>query len=95
MLQVLNGNKAEIMSCAVSADGRRVVSTAVGDGFRVWNAETGEVLLKVEGDKSLARARISPDGQRVVTVTSPKALLRSVTRRAATSCARSTRGSLG
>jgi WD40 repeat protein len=44
-----------------------VVTASNDNAARVWNAATGQVILKLEGHVDVFAAVFSPDGQRIVT----------------------------
>jgi WD40 repeat protein len=60
--RTLRGHTGWVMDCAVSADGRRIVSG--GDELKVWDADTGAELLTVAAD--VQACAFSPDGRFVV-----------------------------
>ncbi len=61
------GHGGGVNSCAWSPDGRRVVSGADDRTVRVSDAETGRVLVRMEGHEgSVWSCAWSPDGRRVV-----------------------------
>ena len=53
---------------AFSPDGRRIVTVGCDNMAKVWNADTGQELLVLNGHTdSLLGVAFSPDGQRIVT----------------------------
>jgi WD40 repeat protein len=66
------GDADAVCTCAVfSPDGRRVLTgheSETGPGARVWDAETGELLLNVgEKEGPVDAVDFSPDGRRLLT----------------------------
>jgi WD40 repeat protein len=50
-----------------SPDGRRIVSGSDDDTLKVWDAETGQEMLTLEGHSDWVRSvSFSPDGRRIV-----------------------------
>ena len=65
---VLEGHTCEIICCAFSPDGARVVTAAIDGTARIWEAETGAMLRTLEGHADgVFCCAFSPDGARVVT----------------------------
>jgi WD40 repeat protein len=73
------GHSLAVWSVAFSPDGKRVASGStpfIKDGsfvvsspdssVKVWDAQTGQVLLTLEGHTAPGRVRFSPDGKRLV-----------------------------
>ena len=69
----LEGHKGTILSVAVTADGRRVVTAAMTTGedddtARIWDVETGAQLRVLKGHaNAVTSVAITPDGERVAT----------------------------
>ena len=63
----LRGHSERINSVAFSPDGQFIASCS-GEGYnrdnsvRVWNAETGEQLWQLSGEKQINSVAFSPDG---------------------------------
>ena len=69
------GHESEVMACAVTSDGRRVVSASRDKTLRVWELETGRELATLRGHTSQVRAcAVMPDGRRVVSASHDKTL---------------------
>jgi WD40 repeat protein/serine/threonine protein kinase len=52
---------------AISADGKRIVSSSLDKTVRVWDAETGQAMLVLKGQtQHLGPVAISADGERIV-----------------------------
>jgi WD40 repeat protein len=61
------GHGAWVNGCAVTPDGRRVVSASDDGTLKVWELETGQELATLEGHESVVSGcAVTPDGQRVV-----------------------------
>jgi len=64
LVRDLVGHTDKVTACAVTPDGRRVLSASKDSTLRVWDLETGRALATLEGH---ARAfAVTPDGQRLV-----------------------------
>jgi WD40 repeat protein len=61
---VLRGHTDYVLSLAVSGDGRRLVSGAMDETVRVWDAGTGRKVAVLRGELVISVA-ISPDGRRL------------------------------
>jgi WD40 repeat protein/serine/threonine protein kinase len=59
---------AAVMRAAFFPDGRRILTSHTDGTARVWNALTGEVLFSLPETESTVYAAVSPNGQRIVTV---------------------------
>jgi len=56
-------------SCAFSPDGKRIVTASEDGTPMVWDAETGSLLLTLQGhDEGITSCAFLPDNKRVVTV---------------------------
>jgi WD40 repeat protein len=52
---------------AFSPDGKRIVSGSFDNTLKVWDAETGQETLTLEGHSgSVTSVSFSPDGKRIV-----------------------------
>ncbi|WPB73808.1 TIR domain-containing protein [Archangium violaceum] len=61
--------------CAVTPDGRHVVSASSDDTLRVWELETGRELATLKGHgSSVSDCEVTPDGARVVSASGDKTL---------------------
>jgi WD40 repeat protein len=63
----LEGHQEGIWACAVSPDGRRVISASRDRTLRVWDLQTGEALAVLQGhDAEVRGCAWVPDGRRLV-----------------------------
>lgn len=66
-LMTLTGHADEVMACAYSPDGSRIVSASGDHTLKVWDARTGRELLTLHGHSATVAAfAFSPDGTRIV-----------------------------
>jgi WD40 repeat protein/serine/threonine protein kinase len=65
----LRGHAKMVTSVAFSPDGTRIVTSSWDETAKVWDAETGMILLylKAYNNRVRASAAFSPDGTRIVT----------------------------
>ncbi|KAF7978465.1 hypothetical protein HWV62_45583, partial [Athelia sp. TMB] len=65
--QIFEGHTARVKSVAFSPDGRRMASGSDDESVRVWDTETGTLIVKpFEGHTDWVRSiAFSPDGQRI------------------------------
>ena len=65
---ILKGHTHIVYSCALSPDGKRIVTASFDETVRLWDAETGALLLTLEGHTDgVNSCAFSPDGKRLVT----------------------------
>jgi WD40 repeat protein len=67
-LVALEGHQDPVLSVGFSPDGKRVVTASADRTARVWEADTGKLLLTLEHPRGVGRALFSPDGRRLLTV---------------------------
>ena len=65
-LRVLKGHTAPVTSCAVSGNGRLIISTSQDGTLRVWDATTGRGVLTSSFDAALYDCAFHPDGEHLV-----------------------------
>jgi len=71
----LVGHTFWVSGCAVTPDGRRVVSTSFDQTLRVWDLESGRTLATLQGHSAWVRGcAMTPDGRRVVSASDDKTL---------------------
>ncbi|MFY0572661.1 SIR2 family protein [Archangium lansingense] len=65
--RTLEGHGDSVSGCAVTPDGRRVVSASRDNTLKVWELETGREVSTLEGHgDSVSGCAVTPDGRRVV-----------------------------
>jgi WD40 repeat protein len=65
--RTLEGHSAGVNGCAVTSDGRRVVSASDDGTLKVWELETGKELATLQGHgNNVNGCAVTPDGRRVV-----------------------------
>jgi hypothetical protein len=75
LVRTLWGHTAEVNGCAISADGRYIVSASHDQTLKVWNAETGRERFTLLGHTKRVRGCvISADGRLIVSASSDKTL---------------------
>jgi WD40 repeat protein len=72
-LTLLKGHTADITSLSYAPDNWRIVTSSRDKTARIWDAESGEEILKYSGHESedvgdVRGALFSPDGKRVLTI---------------------------
>ncbi|HWO25377.1 MAG TPA: AAA family ATPase [Kofleriaceae bacterium] len=71
----LVGHTASVNACAVTPDGRRVVSASADTTLKVWDLETGQAVATLQGHTDLVLAcAVTPDGRRVVSASADTTL---------------------
>jgi len=64
--KILAGHQAGVTSIAVSPDGQRLASGSSDETVRLWDAQTGAELRRLEGHTNNVKSvSFSPDGQRL------------------------------
>jgi len=67
LLRDLVGHASVVTACAVTPDGRRVVSASGDRTLKVWDLGSGRLLITLEGHAGPVTAcAVTPDGRRVV-----------------------------
>ena len=70
---ILRGHTDGVESASFSPDGTRIVSASWDNTVRIWDAQTGRELQKLEGHtNSVESASFSPDGTRIVSASGDK-----------------------
>ena len=69
LVRTLVGHTGRINDCAVSPDGRRILSASDDHTLRVWDFATGRELFTLKGHAGpVTRCSFSPDGERIVSL---------------------------
>ncbi len=71
----LEGHTNDVVSVAVTPDGKTVVSASADKTLKVWDLETGRCRATLEGHTgSVVSVAVTPDGKAVVSGSSDKTL---------------------
>ena len=63
----LEGHSHSVAACAITPDGRRIVSASRDTTLKVWDLDSGRLLRSLEGhSNSVTACAITPDGRRIV-----------------------------
>ena len=63
----LNGHSSSVHACAISPDGKFIVSGSSDNTIKIWDAAKAECILTLQGHTRLVHAcAISPDGKFIV-----------------------------
>lgn len=65
-----------ISSCSFSLDGRRIVTASPGDSLKVWNSETGELLMTFANGTGATVCCYSTDGRQILSASGKKLEIR-------------------
>src|SRR5204863_7697613 len=75
MVRTLQGHTARVSGCAISADGRWIVSASWDETLKIWVRETGEMVRTLQGHGDLVSGcAVSADGRWIVSASSDKTL---------------------
>jgi WD40 repeat protein len=75
LVRDLAGHTGWVMACAVTPDGRHVVSASEDKTLKVWELATGRALATFEGHTGEVRAcAVTPDGRHVVSASQDQTL---------------------
>ena len=67
VLRTLTGHAGQVLGCAFSPDGRRIVSASVDSTLKEWDTESGACLRTLTGHSAAVRGcSFSPDGRWIV-----------------------------
>lgn len=73
--RTLKGHEGEVMDCAVTLDGRYVVSASADKTLKVWEVGSGRELTTLEGHgEKVWGCAVTPDGRYVVSASADKTL---------------------
>jgi WD40 repeat protein len=62
----LNGHRDEVNGCAISPDGRLIVSASADKTLKVWDVARGECVTTLHVDSALTDCAWFPDGERII-----------------------------
>ncbi|MEO7730253.1 MAG: WD40 repeat domain-containing protein [Kofleriaceae bacterium] len=75
LVRSLEGHTALVRACAVTQDGRYVVSASYDQTLKVWELASGRALATLEGHTARVTAcAVTPDGRHVVSASNDKTL---------------------
>jgi WD40 repeat protein len=75
LVRDLIGHAALVTACAVTPDGRRVISASGDKTLKIWDMESGRVLATLEGHAGgVTACAVTPDGRRVVSASGDRTL---------------------
>jgi WD40 repeat protein len=67
LVRVLAGHTGEVNACAITPDGKTIVSASSDNTLRVWDGETGQTRLILEGHtRQVTGCAVTPDGRNIV-----------------------------
>ncbi|WP_437971620.1 AAA family ATPase [Sorangium sp. So ce260] len=73
--RTLYGHSDPVGACAISPDGRRIVSASDDKTLKVWDLATGKLVSTLEDHShAVSACAISPDGRRIVSASGDKTL---------------------
>ncbi|HZF51915.1 MAG TPA: AAA family ATPase, partial [Polyangiaceae bacterium] len=73
--RTLMGHTGEVNACAITPDGRRIVSASDDTTLKVWDLDSGRLLRSLEGhSRHVTACAITPDGRRIVSASWDKTL---------------------
>jgi WD40 repeat protein len=75
LVRNLGGHTHSVQACAVTPDGRHMVSASRDQTLKVWELESGRVVATLEGHTDWVRAcAVTPDGRHVVSASDDQTL---------------------
>jgi WD40 repeat protein len=73
--RTLEGHGHSVTGCAVTPDGRRMVSASEDGTLKIWEVQTGRQLATLEGhEASVTGCAVTPDGRHVVSASRDRTL---------------------
>jgi len=75
LVRTLTGHSDSVAGCAISPDGKKVVSASWDETLKVWDLESGDEMAILKGHSGWVKGcAISPDGKKVVSASDDKTL---------------------
>ena len=75
LVRNLVGHASAVHACAVTPDGRRVVSASEDYSVKVWDLDSGRAIASFEGHSyGVMACAVTPDGRRVVSASNDRTL---------------------
>ena len=66
LIRTVEGHTNRVNDVVVTPDGRRAISASDDRTLKVWDLETGNIIVNFSGDSTLVTCAVSPDGQTIV-----------------------------
>jgi AAA ATPase domain/WD domain, G-beta repeat len=76
LVRTLVGHTGAVLACAVTPDGRCVVSASDDHTLKVWDLESGQTLATLVGHAgAVTSCAVTPDGRRVISASNDQTLM--------------------
>ncbi len=66
LIRTVEGHTNRVNDVVVTPDGRRAISASDDRTLKVWDLETGNIIVNFSGDSTLVTCAVSPNGQTIV-----------------------------